>query len=119
MPKRSFSDPKRHVGYFEAILQLRPKEEKLYRFVLNRIAQRENVTIAKEVVLKTGVDMYLSDQRFARALGKTLKRQFKGKLTLSRKLHSRDRQTSRDIYRVTVCFRLNEERKDSEIDFSD
>ena len=119
MHKRSISDPSRHVGYFEAILQLRPKDEALYKFVLDRIAERKNVTIAKEVSLKTGVDLYLSDQRFARALGKKLKRQFKGKLILSRKLHTRNRQTSKDVYRVTVCFRLDEERKDQEDNFPD
>lgn len=98
----------RHSNYYEAIIQLRPYNEDLINFVLKRINARENVYIVKEVLLKTGIDLYLSDQRFARALGKQLKRQFKGKLILSRKLHTRNRMTSKNVYRVTVCFRLNE-----------
>ena len=117
MHKESHSD--KHKDYFQAILQLRPNDEKLLNFVLAMIKERKNVKIAKKVVLKTGIDLYLSDQRFARALGQKLKKSFKGKLILSRQLHSRDRMSSKDIYRVTVCFRLNEEKRDPEVNFSD
>ena len=94
-------------SYFEAILQLRPFDEKIMQFILNRVEERKkNVFISKIVNLKTGVDIYLSDNSFTLGLGKKLKKVFKGKLILSRKLHTRDRQTSKDLYRVTVCFRL-------------
>ncbi|MBS3171032.1 hypothetical protein J4449_00300 [Candidatus Woesearchaeota archaeon] len=108
MPRDSSYKENRHSNYYEAILQLRPYNEKVVDFILKKISERKNVYIAKEVPLKTGIDLYLTDQRFARALGRRLKRNFKGKLILSRKLHTRDRQTSRNIYRVTVCFRLEE-----------
>ena len=108
MPRDSSYKENRHSNYYEAILQLRPYNEKVVDFILKKISERKNVYIAKEVSLKTGIDLYLTDQRFARALGRRLKRNFKGKLILSRKLHTRDRQTSRNIYRVTVCFRLEE-----------
>lgn len=117
MHKESHSD--KHKDYFQAILQLRPKDAKVYEFVIDRIKERNNVSISKEVNLKTGVDIYINDQRFTRALGKKLKRSFKGKLVSSRKLHTRDRLSSKDIYRVTVCFRLNEEKQKSEVNFSD
>lgn len=108
MPRDSSYKENRHANYYEAILQLRPYNKKLVDFIVKKIIERKNVYIVKEVHLKTGIDLYLTDQRFARALGKQLKRHFKGKLILSRKLHTRDRQTSRNIYRVTVCFRLDE-----------
>jgi nonsense-mediated mRNA decay protein 3 len=95
-------------SYYEAILQLRPDDDEVRRFVINRLKERKNIFIAKAVKLKTGIDLYLSDQRFTRALGKKLKRSFKGKLIMSRTLHGRNRQTSKDVYRVTVCFRLDE-----------
>ncbi len=111
MPKDSSFKENRHSNYYEAIIQLRPYDEKLVNFVLKRIKDRENVNIVKEVQLKTGIDFYLTDQRFARSLGKGLKRHFKGKLILSRKLHTRNRMTSRNVYRVTVCFRLLDEEE--------
>lgn len=106
MHKDSHSD--KHKDYYEAILQLRPYNVKLIQFVLNKVKERKNVFITKEIQLKTGIDLYLTDQRFARALGKRLKKSFKGKLILSRKLHSRNKMTSKNIYRVTVCFRLDD-----------
>ena len=106
MPKDSSFKENRHSNYYEAILQLRPYNEDLINFILKKIQGRKNVYIVKEVPQKTGIDLYLSDQRFARSLGKQIKRQFKGKLILSRQLHTRNRMTSRNVYRVTVCFRL-------------
>jgi len=111
MPKDLSHKENRHSNYYEAIIQLRPYNEELINFIITRVKARENVKIVKEVQLKTGVDLYLTDQRFARALGKELKRKFKGKLILSRKLHTRNRMTSKNVYRVTVCFRLIDEEQ--------
>ena len=97
-------------SYYEAILQLRPADEKVKKFVLDKIAEKKRVFISKEVKLKTGVDLYISDQRFTQSLGKKLKKIFKGKLIKSRKIHTVDRQTSKMVYKVTVCFRLVEKQ---------
>ena len=47
----------------------------------------------------------ISSNKFARALGKKMKKSFKGVLKESKKLFGRDKMKSRDLYRVTVCFR--------------
>ena len=73
--------------YYEAKIQLRPASEKILDFVNNQIKERKGVFISKIDKLKTGVDIYISDQRFAQALGKKLKKVFGGELKLSRKLH--------------------------------
>jgi NMD protein affecting ribosome stability and mRNA decay len=98
-------------SYYEAILQLRPYNDELMKFVLGQIEERKNVHIAKQVKLKTGVDIYISDQRFTQALGKKLKKRFKGKVIKSKKIHTVNRLTSKKVYRVTVCFRLDENGK--------
>ena len=92
--------------YFEAKLQLRPFNKEVYDFVLKQVAKRKNVFISKEVKLKTGIDIYLTSQRFARSLGKKLKDTFKGELKITRTLFSRDRLKSKLIYRGTVLFRM-------------
>lgn len=97
-----------HVEYFQAIIQLRPYDQGLLDFVERRI-EKSDAWISKRIRLKTGVDLYLSSNKVARQIGKVLKKVFKGELKESRKLYSRDKQTSKNIYRVTVCFRL---RKD-------
>jgi len=92
--------------YFEGILQLRNQNEECVNFIKNQFKNNEKVWIAKEVKLKTGVDYWVSSNRFLLSLGKKLKKSFKGELKTSRKLYSRNRMTSKDIYRVTVLFRM-------------
>lgn len=97
-----------HSGYYQAVIQLRPASKKLVDFVLSAINKRRDVWVSKTVRLNTGVDIYVSDQRFARALGSKLKKSFRnGVLKMSRSLYGVDRMTSKNIYRVTVCFRTD------------
>ncbi len=95
--------------YYEAIIQLRPATEELLNFVERQVAKRKDVWISKIVEHKTGIDLYISSRKFARALGMKLKRSFKGELKITKSLYGVDRQTSKRIWRVTVLFRL---RKD-------
>ena len=92
-------------GYYQSILQLRPCKEEVINFVINQI-KKNNIQIGKKVELKEGLDLYLSSNKFTLALGKKLKKSFKGSLKISKKLFTRDRLTSKKVYRITVCFRL-------------
>lgn len=97
-----------HADYFEAIIQLRPESKKLMDFVLGLISKRQNVRISKIHRLKKGVDIYITDRKFARTVGNQLKRFFQGTLTSSKTLHSRSQETSKYLYRTTICFRLEQ-----------
>ena len=99
---------KRASNYFEAVIQLRPRNEELIHFIINQVEQRKDVFISEVKERKTGFDVYLSSQRFARTLGKKLKDRFKGVLKITRTLFKKDRQTSKLLYRATVLFRLKE-----------
>ena len=94
--------------YWEAKIQLRPYNEEVFRFIQNRVKERRDVTIANIEELKTGIDIYISDQQFARQLGKKLKDNFGGELKITRKLFGMNRQKSRLVYRGTILFRLKE-----------
>jgi len=94
--------------YFEAIIQIRPKKKEVLDFVVEKIKERKNVFVSKTVELKTGIDFYVSDQRFARALSKQLKKRFNGEVKLTRKLHTVSKKNGKRLYRVTVLFRLKE-----------
>ncbi len=95
--------------YFEAVLQLRPYNEKVLRAVEKMVGDKDGVFISKVVKQKTGLDLYISSQKFAQTIGKQLKKRFKGELKVSGTLFTRNRLTSKDVYRVTVLFRLKEE----------
>lgn len=91
--------------YFEAIIQLRPPTEEIFKFILNQIKKRSDVFISKIEEFKFGVNIYISSQKFARSLAKKLKDNFKGEMKMTASLHSRDRQSSKERYRITVLFR--------------
>ncbi len=105
MPKSIILDQSR---YFEAIIQLRPYDDKVYEYIEKAIEKRKGVFISRIDQLKTGIDIYISSQRFARSLGAKLKKQFKGELKNTKKLFTLDRMTSKKVYRATVLFRLKE-----------
>lgn len=95
--------------YYEAILQIRPKNKGVLDFVKELIDKRNDTFISKEKENKYGYDLYLTSQKFAQIIGRKLKKAFKGELKISRKLYGRSRQTSRIVYRLTVCFRLKKD----------
>ena len=94
---------------YQGILQLRPFDSKVYNFVLKQIKNRNDCFITNEVKQKTGLDIYLTSNQFLIALGKMLKKRFKGTTKVSSSIYSRDRQTSKALYRVTVCFRMHKD----------
>lgn len=92
----------KHLGYFEAILQLRNVSSTMLDFVYAEI-DRGKIHIAKEVESKNGLDIYLADDDFTKALGKKLQEQFGGEYKVTATLYSQ--KDGRDIYRLTVLFR--------------
>ncbi|MBI5391866.1 hypothetical protein HZB00_02580 [Candidatus Woesearchaeota archaeon] len=96
-----------HSEYYEAILQIRPAKKEFLLFIEEELGRRTDVKIAKEVPLKTGIDLYLSSRQFAWALGQKLKKRFRGTLTVSRTLHTIHRMTSKELYRSTILFRAD------------
>lgn len=94
-----------HPEYFEGVLQLRPALEKVLAWVLKKTKQDAQAVIVKEKAVAGGIDLYFSSQRYLVALGKKLHERFPGTVTVSRKLHTLKRITSRPVYRVTVLYR--------------
>ena len=88
--------------YFEGILQLRPADNEIDAFI-SKIAVD---FIAKKKKVRNGIDYYMSSNSFLKKLGKRLQKEIGGSLLFSESLHTRDRQSSKDLYRVTALFRL-------------
>jgi len=103
--------------YFEGILQLRNIGSEVVKFVLNEIEKIENVNIAKIKKVTNGVDVYVAPQKILRSLGNKLQKRFHGQVIVSRKLHTKNRITSRDVYRVNMLFRLPNFKKGDIIDY--
>ena len=94
-------------GYFEGILQLRPAKPEIVGFIQQVVAKAEKngvlLTDVKEK--KEGLDFYLASNTFLIALGKRLQKEFGGQTVLSKKLHTKNRQTGKLVHRLTLLFR--------------
>ncbi|MCH8328995.1 MAG: hypothetical protein IIB81_01220 [Nanoarchaeota archaeon] len=106
-----------HKDYFEGILQLRNIDNEVVEFAVKEIEKNENAYIAKVKKVTNGVDIYVSPQKLLRSLGNKLQNRFGGQLTVSTKLHTRSKETSRDLYRVNMLFRIPNFKKGDIIDY--
>jgi len=97
-------------GYYEGILQLRNKRnpdfDKILEETMDQVKRDKHGFIAKSAEIKDGVDLYLSSKKLLQAIGKKLYLKYGGTMTMSQSLFSRDRQSSKNVYRVTVLVRL-------------
>lgn len=96
----------KHTEYFEGILQIRNLTDEVLDFINSQLKKRQDVFISKTRKVTSGMDFYFSSQHFLQSLGKKLHSSFGGTLKVSKKIHTRDRQRSKDIYRVTVLIEL-------------
>lgn len=96
----------RHNEYFEGILQVRNPNEEVLDFIAKEVEKKGDVFIAKTKKINNGIDLYISSQRFLRTIGNKLQERFFGHLEVSRRLHTRNRMTSRDVYRVNLLFKM-------------
>ena len=105
--------------YFEGVLQLREVNQEVINFCLNDIAKHKHkggIFFSKTEDVTNGIDMYCSSNKYLINLGKKLKKRFKGEQKTTARLFSKNKQTSKDVYRVTVLFRQEkkEEQTNSE-----
>lgn len=107
----------KHKDYFEGILQLRNTNDNILEFALKQIEKKENASVAKIIKVKNGVDIYMAPQSFLRNLGNKLQNQFHGELIFSKKLHTKNRLTSKEVYRVNALFRIHNFKKEDIVSY--
>jgi len=112
IPKLIYNPINKHEKYYEAVIQLRNPSPELINLINNQLRKNPDAFISTIIPLRDGFDIYISSQRFARNLGNKMKKAFKNsELKISRKIVTRNRQTSRDVYRASVFFKLPPEEK--------
>ncbi len=97
-----------HQQYFEGVLQLRNPHDEVINYVRNEVMRNKDrgAFITKEVMHKKGMDFYISKQHFIQNLAKGIQKKFGGKVNVNPELFSRDKQKSRDLYRMNILVEL-------------
>lgn len=98
-------EPK-HGSYYEGVLQLRNVNDDVVDFAVKEIEKDPSTKISEVKEAGNGFDIYITRQKFLRSLGNKLQKQFGGQVLVSRRIHTRNRQTSRDLYRINLLFKL-------------
>ncbi len=99
-----------HKSYFEGILQLRNPKPEVIAFIKDTTLKDRKAIIVKEKKIGDGIDFYYSSQKYLQALGKKLQQAFIGEHKVSSSLHTKS-TTGKDLYRVTVLFRVLDFKK--------
>ncbi|MBS3176865.1 hypothetical protein J4457_06545 [Candidatus Woesearchaeota archaeon] len=103
--------------YFEGILQVRDCTDEVIDFVREQALKHPFAFISKEKLVLGGGDFYFSDKRFLRSLGRKLEESFVGELKTSATLHTKSKETSKDLYRLTILFRQMSFKKGGELSY--
>ncbi len=93
-------------GYYEAKLQVRPKDKKLLEFVFREI-KKSDIEIIDKNELKEGYDIYINSANFAVKLGKLFRNEYKIKPKVSKTLTGEDKAAGKRIYKLTVLLKIN------------
>ena len=108
---------KKHKDYFEGILQLRNPNKEVMDFAINELEKKENASVTKIKKVPNGIDIYMWPQRFLRNLCSRLQNKFGGHVTISTKLHTKNRITSKEVHRVNALFRMTSFKRGDVIDY--
>lgn len=96
------------TDYFEAILQIRNPNNAAVDYVEAAIKAQSSrgVFSTKQKRTKSGIDYYMTEVKCTKTLATELQSKFGGELKISAKLHTRDKITSKEVYRVNAMLRL-------------
>lgn len=112
---------KKGSQYFEAILQLRNSTEEILQFVRNEVERqkKKGIYINKEVPVEKysikDVDLYLTNQTYAKTLAEKIKKNFGGTIRKNAKHFSLNWQTTRTLYRLSILLQLPNYKKNDVI----
>jgi len=94
--------------YFEGIIQLRNSNDEVKRFVYNQITKlnKSGVYLTSVIEAKEGTDFYVTDQKAIQQIGHDAAAKFGGFVKITSKLVTKDKNSGKDLYRVTVLIRM-------------
>jgi nonsense-mediated mRNA decay protein 3 len=99
---------KKGTQYFEGILQLRNPHDYVFSFIdqeVSKVADK-GIFINRSIDVDNGVDLYMTNKTFINNLARNIVKRFGGLLKVNPQLFSRNKQTSKNIYRLNVSIEL-------------
>ncbi len=108
-----------HGQAFNGVLQLRNPTDKVLELI-----EEENIKnhekswyCLKKQAVPNGFDYHFNTAQFTRYMGKRLQQITGGQIEITARLVTRSRQTSKDLYRITVLFRVPKHKKGDVVNY--
>ncbi len=115
---------KKGTQYFEGILQIRSSNkeniEKAHEFIENDLknSEKKGYFCSKLVEIKKGKDYFLTSQNYIQELAQKVFNEFGYEIKVNAQLFSRNKQKSKDIFRVNALVNLPNFKKGDTIDIN-
>lgn len=112
---------KKGTQFFDSILQLRNSTQEVLDFARNDVAKqhKKGIFITKEVPVEKysikDMDIYLTNQTYAKTLAEKIKKHFGGTIKKNAKHFSLNWQTTKTLYRLNILLELPEFSKNDVI----
>ncbi|MDR2624453.1 MAG: hypothetical protein LBC39_07845 [Methanobrevibacter sp.] len=109
---------KRNSNYYEAVIQIRSQlkriedeqKEEVNKFVnktLDKLYKKDKLAyIPQKNQLREGIDYYVGSLKSAKKLSSAIQKRFGGLITESARLVTKNKDTSKEIYRLWISIRL-------------
>lgn len=97
---------KNSSSYYEAIIQVRPKDDVLLDFIETNIREDSRISVTKFEESKHGYDLYITSKNYLRNILPKVKSKFKIESKISKTLFGK--KDGKDVYRITLLLRLKE-----------
>ncbi len=91
--------------YFEGILQVRNTRPDVNKYIKNLLL-KEKIQINNQVHKDNSSDYYFVDKKKILKTAGKIQKNFSGSIEMNRQLFSKNRQTSKDIYRINVLITI-------------
>jgi len=98
--------PLPHAKYFEGILQLRNADDAILNEIYEQVAREGRAVITREKRISGGVDLYFSNQHYLQSFSQKLRRKYPALVKTNEKLVTVSKRTGKDLYRITVFFKI-------------
>ena len=97
---------KSNSSYYEAIIQVRPKDDVLLDFIETDIKENSRISVSKFEESKHGYDLYITSKSYLKNILPKVKSKFNIESKISKTLFGK--KEGKDVYRITLLIRLKE-----------
>ncbi|MFP4189958.1 MAG: NMD3-related protein [Candidatus Woesearchaeota archaeon] len=112
---------KRFSNYLEGTLQLRNVDEGMFTFLQDQlsIAEKRFSHVIDLREKDKAIDIDMTSQKEIEKIAKNMQKEFGGELKMDYKLHTRDKQTQKELHRLTATVILPDVKKGDHIESGD